>query len=396
MLTKDICQYIGHSLPIIDLIRLGLVSIQLENFLLKDQEFWQLKCRNYYLSNIDVKDNMWKEYFISNYMKVSIIGESDIDLTGFKFKDISHSLHSLAIDLHDNLWSFGSNREGQLGSGDLFDRSKPVRVGDFKVKQVSVSYNSGFIDMDNNVWTFGDNEYGQLGLGDKEAQNVPTLVEGFKAKSITVGPYCTGIIDMNNRAWLCGCNEYGQLGLGNTIDRFVFTEVKHCKVQQIAIGVDHILLLDMNNNVWACGSNRSGQLGLNSLSRNRTLFVQVPVFSPELVIIACKAQQISAGNAHSVILDMENNVWICGSNYCGQLGLKGWQNRYEFTELKQKAKQISAGNYHTTIIDMENNVWVYGTGEEQVKIKDANSIYVPNVKAQKISSGYGSNAMILI
>lgn len=391
MLTKDIVQYLSHSLPIIDLIRLGSVSTELEKFLLKDQEFWQLKCRNYYLSDIDVKDNRWKEYFISNYMKVSIIGESDIELTDFKFKDISHSFHSLAIDLHDNLWSFGSNGEGQLGLGDQLDRSKPVRVGQFKVKQVSASYYSAFIDMDDNVWTFGCNKYGQLGLADNESRNVPTLVEDFedfKAKSITVGSYCTGIIDMDNRAWLCGNNEYGQLGRGNKINRYVLSEVKHCKVQQIAIGEDHILLLDMNNNVWACGSNRSGQLGLNSIYHDRTLFVQVPLI---------KAQQISAGNNHSVILDMENNVWTCGSNYCGQLGLKGKKNRNVFTQIVTvKAKQISAGNFDTTIIDMENNVWIYGTCQEQVKIKDKNPICVPNVKAQKISAGYGSTAIMRI
>lgn len=74
--------------------------------------------------------------------------------------------HVVAIRSPGSLWSFGSNNNGQLGLGDLNDRTAPVRVGERDDwRAVSCGYKHSLaMAADGKLYGFGDNGLYQLGL----------------------------------------------------------------------------------------------------------------------------------------------------------------------------------------------------------------------------------------
>ncbi len=69
--------------------------------------------------------------------------------------------------------------------------------------------------MNNNVWSFGSNHEGQLGLGDNgygTNRNIPTKINNIKAKFVSCGENHTVLIDMDNNVWSFGSNDNGPPG----------------------------------------------------------------------------------------------------------------------------------------------------------------------------------------
>ncbi|KAL4522955.1 hypothetical protein Ndes2526A_g07679 [Nannochloris sp. 'desiccata'] len=89
--------------------------------------------------------------------------------------------HSMAVTVGGTLLAFGSNKHGQLGTGDSLDRMIPTEVPialeaernscPLRAMQVQCGTNHTAVLVQNRgqmeVRTTGDNSYGQLGLGDR-------------------------------------------------------------------------------------------------------------------------------------------------------------------------------------------------------------------------------------
>ena len=76
------------------------------------------------------------------------------------------------------LWTWGLNGNGQLGLGDVVNRSSPVQVG-LLTNWRSVSSGSNqtaATKTDGTLWTWGYNFAGQLGIGSIVSQSSPTQV----------------------------------------------------------------------------------------------------------------------------------------------------------------------------------------------------------------------------
>lgn len=105
-----------------------------------------------------------------------------------------------------------------------------------------------------------------MGLGDNTS-NRPNI----QAKSISCGYAHTIIIDLNNDVWAFGSGDHGQLGLGNTQDRNIPTPTPlpvqnrlipimlpgspNMKAKAASCGHRHTMLIDLNDNVWVFGDN---------------------------------------------------------------------------------------------------------------------------------------------
>jgi alpha-tubulin suppressor-like RCC1 family protein len=138
-----------------------------------------------------------------------------------------------------------------------------------------------------------------------------------------------------------GQNIFGQLGLGDDQNRNRPTLISNIKAQAVFCGGFHTMIMDLNNNIWFFGDNRYGQLGLGD-NQNRNVPTQIPNI---------EAQDISCGGDHTMIMDLNNNVWSFGYNAYEQLGLGDNQNRNVPTQIPNiKAQSVSCGYYHTIII----------------------------------------------
>lgn len=175
-------------------------------------------------------------------------------------------------------------------------------------------------------------------------------------------------------AW--GSNEIGQLGDGNpgTTGSYVRLPVKvdmsgelaGKRIVQIAAGEYHSLALADNGRVYAWGWNAGGRLGLGWEDE----FASVPV--PTAVIHTgalngAFVTSIAAGDAHSVALTRDGNVFTWGENEKGQLGVGAGVSRNTPTAVTigPRITSIAVGGRHTVAVqDGGASVWAWGKGTE--------------------------------
>ena len=86
--------------------------------------------------------------------------------------------HFLAIDTDNNLYAWGDNASGQLGTGDYKNSSVPVQITNgVCVKEASAGDKiSAYTDSEGNVYVWGDNNYSQLGILKPAVKSVPSPV----------------------------------------------------------------------------------------------------------------------------------------------------------------------------------------------------------------------------
>jgi alpha-tubulin suppressor-like RCC1 family protein len=131
----------------------------------------------------------------------------------------THTLVALANS--GELYTFGRNQNGQLGTGDTEDSLQPRLVSALAGKRVSGvaagAEHSVLCTEDGEVYAFGWGRYGNLGLGDREDRHVPTKVEGIDSV-VGVGAgwrHSLAIRGEGRQLYSWGWSKYGQLGHGN-------------------------------------------------------------------------------------------------------------------------------------------------------------------------------------
>jgi alpha-tubulin suppressor-like RCC1 family protein len=125
------------------------------------------------------------------------------------------------------------------------------------------------------------------------------------------------ILTENNETYVCGQNHSGQLGLGDYGHghRYTYTKLEHNfgKIKNIYCGAEHNIILNENNESYVCGNNEFGQLGLGDYY-NRNTYTKIENDFGKIKNIYC-------GGFHNIILNENNELFVCGYNYSGQLGL---------------------------------------------------------------------------
>ena len=120
---------------------------------------------------------------------------------------------------------WGNNAYGQLGDGSTDSRKVPTAISGFDTNNVTdiavghfhtcaiVKGDPGSAK-EANVWCWGNNAYGQLGSGNRNNSSVPVKVRGLPASaaSISCGAGHTCAVLTTGEAWCWGRNEYGQIG----------------------------------------------------------------------------------------------------------------------------------------------------------------------------------------
>ncbi len=68
--------------------------------------------------------------------------------------------------------------------------------------------------------------------------------------------------------------------MGDNEDRKIHVQISKLKAEQIALGLFHTIIRDMDNNVWVCGWNAYGQLGLaDDMDTNK--LIKIPDFKAQ-------------------------------------------------------------------------------------------------------------------
>jgi alpha-tubulin suppressor-like RCC1 family protein len=126
---------------------------------------------------------------------------------------------------------------------------------------------------------------------------------------------------------------------------------------QVSAGDAHSLAVGSDGNVYAWGNNGYGQLGNNSTANSD---VPVPVPLPAGV----KFTQVSAGRFHSLGLATNGNIYAWGNNAVGQLGNGSTTDSHVPVLVTMPAgvtfTELSAGTGHSLALDSNGNIYAWG------------------------------------
>ncbi|KAK3231567.1 hypothetical protein Dsin_003448 [Dipteronia sinensis] len=162
--------------------------------------------------------------------------------------------HSAVITDAGAVLTFGWGLYGQCGQGSTDDELSPICVSSLlgiRIEGVAAGlWHTICISSDGDIYAFGGNQFGQLGTGGDQAETLPRLLdapglENVHAKVVSCGARHNAAIAEDGKVFCWGWNKYGQLGLGDVIDRNAPCQVtiEGCVPKNVACGWWHTLLL---------------------------------------------------------------------------------------------------------------------------------------------------------
>jgi alpha-tubulin suppressor-like RCC1 family protein len=299
--------------------------------------------------------------------------------------------YTMALSASGNVYTWGSNGNGQLGDQSTQSSSVPVQVqapgggGAFSSvagiaggEESAVAYTAS-----GNVYTWGNNADGQLGNGTTTSFLTPVEVVGVGGSGSlsTVhalatdqsGPEGIALTATGNLfGW--GQDNVGQLGDGNgtganRLSPVAVSPVGLSGIVDTAAGNEFAVGLSSGGNVYDWGANGSGQLG-NATTSTATTPVEVEGVGGAGFLSGITA--VAAGQAFTVALTASGNVYTWGDNSSGQLGI-GTTGGTHTTPVEVEGVggsgylsgivAVSAGANFTVALTASGNVYTWGDNQ---------------------------------
>lgn len=303
----------------------------------------------------------------SNPVPLQISGPSGI-------KAMAASNHNLALTGDGQVWAWGYNAYGQLGSninlGTQNGSPIPARiVGLSGVVAVAANYHSLALTVDGHVWAWGLNNFGQLGnsvnIDPPGPNSTPSQIAGLsEVVAIAAGAYHSLAVTADGHVWSWGFNAHGELGNGTSDVNAHPTPGQVAGLSgviAVAAGDYHSLAVTSDGHVWAWGLNDRGQTAAPVNPGTYTL-------TPSRVPGISGAIAVAAGQLHSLALTGDGRVWGWGVNSFGELG-----NAFNVGTINANPypaaisglsgiKAISAGRGSSLGLANDGQVWAWGSG----------------------------------
>lgn len=101
------------------------------------------------------------------------------------------------------------------------------------------------------------------------------------------------------------------------------------------------------------------------------LLSSVPVAGAEessesAVLAAAKYFKLETGGSHTAVIKNDGSLWMCGSNYYGEIGVSDYKDE---TSVKQLVKvmddvaDVACGENHTLAVKKDGTLWAWGSNE---------------------------------
>ena len=320
-----------------------------------------------------------------------IPGDSSVEIISLNSPDSEAGDTSFFLTEAGDVYGCGRNHQGQLGIGTTANTETPTFVTGASLGSAvsgifACNYNTFFITPAGDVYGCGHNNNGQLGLGDTARRLVPNYItgatQGSAVSSIAASVDNSLFLTPNGDVYGCGYNNYGQLGLGDTTQRLVPNYItgaaQGSAVAVVSSAQNSSLFLTTAGDVLGCGHNAECQLGLGDITQR-----EVPNYITGAAQGSAVAD-ISASRENSLFLTPNGDVYGCGYNSYGQLGL-GNTTSICFPAYVSGVAEGSA------VADISSSLWnsffltpngdVYGCGHNnngQLGLGDTTQRLVPN------------------
>jgi len=293
--------------------------------------------------------------------------------------------HTAAVRADGTLWAWGTNIDGQLGTGASgWDAGSdfPVRVGaaaNWATVSVGATHTVG-VRTDGTLWAFGSNSHGQLGDGTTTGRNSPVRI-GTRTDwaAVSAGWGYTLAICRGGTLWAWGQNTAGVTGLGTAAgNTFVPTQVgTQTNWAAVSASWGHSAAVRTDGTLWAWGSNGSGQLGDGS-TVDRLVPVRVGTASNWASVSASRGSGHPYANGggyfsgpHTVAVTRDGQLWAWGANSWGQLGDgTGGAGSFRNTPVRigtaSNWASVSTGHADTAAVRTDGTLWFWSGDSSNV------------------------------
>ncbi len=239
--------------------------------------------------------------------------------------------HTCVVDSTGKVYCWGYNSQGQLGNGASGTTNNPFPVavvtagpmnGEVIVKVNGGDSHTCALSQDGDLFCWGGNNYGQLGTGSTASSFTPAKVSNSGPGGnkhwvdISAGYAHTCALTDDGTAYCWGFNGRGQLGDGTNTDNSLPQPVStSLKFKQISAGDQHTCAVTLAGAVYCWGGNEMGQLG-----NNTALDTNKPVAVDTSGVLGGKTvSKVAAGYRQTCVIG-DGNVYCWGNNDYGQLG----------------------------------------------------------------------------
>eukprot|EP00743_Colponemidia_sp_Colp-15_P000727 GILK01000806.1.p1 GENE.GILK01000806.1~~GILK01000806.1.p1 ORF type:complete len:560 (+),score=45.23 GILK01000806.1:183-1682(+) len=361
-------------------------------------------------SSADSLNQFWKSYFIKMQTHVYVMGcieDEDAQgenvslavdlyrprpipsLSALGVKQVAcGGEHAAAVTALGHIYTWGKAGFGRLGHGDGANQSVPKRVAALSTEWIThVDCGYAFtaaISMKGELYTWGAGENGRTGHGNSADEFVPKKVKALVGRTVVqvcCGSCHTAILLSDGSVWTCGKHEYTghNVGQDSLVPRQLSQSCFNGEfITQISVGPGgyHTSALAASGAVYVWGHNRVGQLGFSDVTNfphndEGALFLPSPRLLKDLAGV--DAAQVVCGWGHTILRDREGQVYSCGRNVQGQLGLgdpanfrtnergHAYQPTFRKVErLPTKIRAIVCGSEHTAALGENGRVYAWG------------------------------------
>ncbi len=310
---------------------------------------------------------------------------------------------TMALKDDGTVWTWGDNYSGQLGIGHRYgysDLARQVVNSDGAplegIITISMGWNHALaLDRDGRVWAWGENGTGQLGLGDIEDRSSAVPVSALSAEQIisisASGGLHSTALTADGRVYVWGHGGFGQLGLGEPSCEHPYDHRYPCpyplpvqvqvlsNIVSVENGAWFTLAIDSTGHVWGWGNSAAGQTGDGVTRSAGNYSVLTPVQSPYLENIVA----VSAGRHYALAIDRDGKAYSWGRNHLGQLGDGTTTlNRIPKAVLAldgKRIKDISAGVHSVVAFDNTGVIYTWGLNDVSQLGRDTSPLHYSNV-----------------
>ncbi|XP_042432345.1 uncharacterized protein LOC122018936 [Zingiber officinale] len=282
-------------------------------------------------------------------------------------KIAASKFHSVAVGSDGKLYTWGFGRGGRLGHPDFDVHSgqaavitprQVISLGSHLVRYVAAAKHHTVIATENGeVFTWGSNREGQLGYTSVDTQPTPRRVSSLKVKIVAVAAASkhSAAVSEHGEVFTWGCNKEGQLGYGtsNSASNYVPRIVEYLKgkvFKAVSAAKHHTVVLRADGEVFTWG-HRLVTPRRVVISRNTRKSGNAPLKFHRMERL--HVISVAAGMVHSIALSDDGALfyWVSSDPdiRCRQL----------YSLCGRNIISISAGKYWAAAVTTTGDVYMW-------------------------------------